>query len=50
MLFREIIGCGEPVPAAADDDDVIARPGLGVAPDWPPAAIPAERLMGEREN
>jgi hypothetical protein len=37
----QVVGGGEPVPAAADDDDVVARLRLGVAPGGRPVAMAA---------
>jgi hypothetical protein len=50
MLPREVIGGRQSLPAAADDNHVIFGPGARIAPDWLPAAVPLERLRGERED
>jgi hypothetical protein len=50
MLPREVIGGRQSVPAAADDDPVIFGPGVRIAPEGLPAAVPLERLRGERED
>ena len=45
VLLREIIGGREPVPAAADDDDVVLGFRLGLAPGRRPARVPAKTLL-----
>jgi len=44
VILGEVIGGGEPVSAAPDDDDVIFRLGLRLAPYRLPAAIALEGL------
>ena len=44
MLLGEVEGGGEAVAAGADDDDVVFRLGLGIAPLRLPALVPAERI------
>ena len=45
VLLGEVIGGREPVPAGADDDRVIGRLRLGVAPLLRPAGIVRQRLQ-----
>jgi hypothetical protein len=47
MFLGEVVGGREPVPAAADDHDVVARLGIGRAPRRLPAAVAAERFKHE---
>ena len=42
VLVREVIGGREPVPAAADDDDVVLGLRLGLAPGRRPAGVAAK--------
>src|ERR1700730_1452245 len=48
--LREIIGCRKTMPAPADNDDVVARSWLSVAPYRLPIAVAAEGLSDEREK
>ncbi len=45
VLPGEVIGGCKPMPARANDDDVISRLGLGVAPLLRPAGVVRERLQ-----
>ena len=49
VLFGEIVGSGETVAAAADDDGVVLRARLLLGPSWLPALIATERLADEGE-
>jgi len=44
VIPGEIIGCGEAMAAAADDDDPVFLPRLRVAPRPRPADVAAERV------
>src|SRR5665213_3832071 len=48
VLLGEIIGRRQAVATAADDDDIVARLWRRLAPQRRPAAMPVERLAGER--
>ena len=39
MVLRKVVGRGQAVAAAADDDDVVARPRLGIAPGRCPVGM-----------
>ncbi|CFP56562.1 Uncharacterised protein [Bordetella pertussis] len=40
MIFRQVVCGGQPVPAPADDDDVVMRLGVWIAPGLGPASMP----------
>jgi len=44
VVFGEVIGGCQPVAAAADDDDIVSRLRLGIAPRARPAAVAARRV------
>src|SRR5580704_791604 len=48
VLLGKVVSRREPMPAAADDDHLIARLRARLAPQWPPAAMAGERLAGQR--
>ena len=48
-LAGEIIGCAQPVPAAADDDRVVGGFGRSIAPLGLPPLVPAKSLPEQRE-
>ncbi len=50
VVLREVIGRGEPVPAAADDHDVVARLRSGIAPQRSPATMAGKRLADEGDD
>ena len=47
VLLGEVERRRQPMPAAADDDDVVGRLELGVAPDGRPARVALQGL-GQR--
>ncbi len=49
VLLGEIIGGGEAMAAGADDDDVVFRLRLGIAPLRLPALVPAKRAAEQLE-
>ena len=49
VVAAEVVGRREPVPARADDDDVVALCGGALRPCPAPALVPAEGLAGDRE-
>jgi hypothetical protein len=49
MFFREIMRRGQPVTAAADDDDVIGVARCRVAPGRAPALVPGQALGEHRQ-
>ena len=49
-FLGEVIGGRQAMAAAADDDDVVGRLRLGLAPGRLPAAIAAERLRKNAEG
>src|SRR3546814_17712033 len=49
VVFGEIIGRSEAVPAAADDDRVISRLGLRLPPRGLPAALAVQTLAYQRQ-
>ena len=50
MHLGEIIGGGKPMPAAADNDDVIVFLGLRLAPGGCPVLVAGEGLLEKRED
>ena len=50
VLLGEVVGGREPVPAAADDDRVVARLRRGTAPGERPALVVAPRVARQRED
>ena len=50
VVFGEIIGGREPVPARPDDDDVVRRLRLGARPLFRPPLVPREPLPHDVEN
>ena len=50
VLFREIVGGGQAVPAAADDDRIVTGFGRGAAPRLRPALVVRERVAHERKD
>ena len=50
MVPREMERGRKPMPAAADDDDVVARLRLGLTPGGPPAAMAAQSLESEAKT
>ena len=50
MLLGEVIGGRQPMPAAADDDDVVFRLGLGLAPGRRPVLVAGAGVLQERED
>ncbi len=50
VLFREIISGRQPVPAAADNHDLVALSRRRLAPSRRPAPVPRQRMPGERED
>src|SRR5439155_25930611 len=50
VLLGEVVGGCQPVPAAADDDHLIARPRRRFAPGRLPGAVPEKRVAGEGEG
>ncbi len=50
VLLGEVIGGGETVPAAADDDNVVGLLGLGLAPQRLPAPIARESIGEQASN
>ena len=48
VVLREVVGRRQPVPAAADDDDVIGGLRLRVAPDRRPAPVAGQRIPNDR--
>ena len=46
----EVVGGGEPVPAGADDDDVVGRLRRGAPPLLRPALVMAQRVAREAED
>jgi hypothetical protein len=50
VLLGEVIGRGEPMPAAADDHRVVADLGLRRAPLAAPALMSVRRLPQERQK
>ena len=50
MHLRQIIGGRKPMPAAADDDDVIVLFGLRIAPGRRPVLVAGERVLEKRED
>jgi hypothetical protein len=50
VFLGEIVGGGEAVPAAADDDHVVGRLGLRRAPGRGPVLMVRERVSQQAEN
>ena len=50
VVLGEVIGGGKPMPATTDDDGVIARLRLGVAPDRAPAAVAQKPLWDDPQT
>jgi len=50
MLLGEVVGGGETVAAAADDDHVVFRAGLRAAPGRRPVAMMGQGVAGEAED
>src|SRR5262249_26567886 len=50
MLLGEVIGRRQAMAAAADDDDVVARPRLGAAPGFGPVLMIAARVARQAED
>ncbi len=50
VLFGEVVGGGEPVPAAADDHRVVMPFRRRAAPGQRPVLVETQRVAGEREN
>ena len=48
--LRKVVGGGQPMPAAADDDGVIARLRLGAAPRRRPVPMPRQRVPRQAEE
>ena len=46
----EVMRGGQPVPAAADDDDVVMRLRFGVAPGGRPALVAGEGFLDDLET
>src|SRR6266481_4195858 len=49
VLAREVVGCTQPVTAAADDEGVIGGLGLGTAPLRRPAALAGQAPYQQRQ-
>src|SRR5215470_5528340 len=50
VLFGKVVGGGETVAAAADNDRVVTGFGARATPGERPALVVRERVAGEREN
>jgi hypothetical protein len=50
MLLGEVIGGGQAMPAAAHDDDVVFRLGIGLAPGRRPVLVAGRGVLQERED
>ena len=50
MLLGEVVGSGQAMPAAAHDDDVVFRLGLGLAPGRRPVLVAGRGVLQERED
>ena len=50
VSLREVIGGREPMAAAADDDEVVSRLGLRLAPRLRPTFVAGEALANESEG
>jgi len=50
VLFGEVIGGRETMPAAADDHDIVGRLGLRAAPCLRPVVVAAKRVLRERQG
>ena len=50
VLLRKVVGRGEPVSAAADDDGVVTRLRMRTAPRERPALVVRERVSRQRED
>src|SRR5439155_13912021 len=50
VLLREIVGCREPMPTAAHDDDVVAPLRPRTLPCERPALVVRKRIAGERDD
>ena len=45
VVLREVVGGGEAMAAATDDERVIGRLGIGVAPGGPPATVAGQPFL-----
>ena len=50
VLGREVVGRAEPMAAAADDDRVVGRLRLGLAPLLPPVRVAGEARASRSEK
>src|SRR5205085_10618500 len=50
VLFREVVGARQAMPAAADDDRIVTGLGRGAAPRLRAAFVMRERVARERKD
>jgi hypothetical protein len=50
VLLRQVVGCGEAMAAAADDDTIVAGAGLRRAPLLFPVLVAGQRIARERQD